>query len=745
MSEKLEGLYQEARTAFKAKNYARASDILLQILQIDENYKDTSRLLAQTVKLRRRRWYHHPLLWGAMGLTVLILSSLWFGPRLRDLYSNLLPTSPERSPNASGSIHTPTANSISKPRPSPTSTIATTPVPLVWQRISMGQEFQRDRIKVIDINSMDAEVLFAGGENAGIFKSIDGGESWKPNQNGLGRASIYSLVIDPLHPSTMYAGVSEAGVYKSTDGGDHWMIASEGIREGIGWKSIVILDRNQPNYLFYTEGSNIYASSDGADTWTEVKHDTTCPDEIAALALNPHNGAIVYVTNNHSWGNCPLSGVYQSVDRGQTWSLPEFEIIRPHNNLLLISPLTGNSHYVLTQEGFLYLSRDGGRTWDKEKGCGLLVLDPQDETSILCAAGGELQKYKVLPEKPEQTWWRVAPLPVSVDISDPFVISPHSSQSLFLGAFGIWASSDGGLTWNERSNGLGAGRIELRIDPLQTSTLYVDDANCVPFFSNDSGHTWNKSTGGGCGMSMSRDGKARYWLERAQDPTTLNISIDAGSTWTNYSFQQPIYSVVAHPTIPGRVYAICQKDVPSCIYVSSDFGQTWHKSTGINKLVIAGLFFSQDPDQRVYVVSGDWQIYASEDLGENWQESSTKAIHARSDETRMIIDPFDSNHLYLATLGRGILISSDGGQNWQESNAGLGSLFVNSLAFDPNSPDSLYAGTDDGAYISIDGGETWGQINDGLLGATVVYSIVVDKDSNVYAATPYGIFKLASK
>ncbi|MFA5875054.1 MAG: hypothetical protein WC832_13930, partial [Anaerolineales bacterium] len=210
-------------------------------------------------------------------------------------------------------------------------------------------------------------------------------------------------------------------------------------------------------------------------------------------------------------------------------------------------------------------------------------------------------------------------------------------------------------------------------------------------------------------------------------------------------FQQPIISVVAHPTIPGRVYAICETDVPSCIYVSSDYGQTWHNSIGINKLVGGGMFFSDSPGQRIYVVSGDWQIYASDDSGENWNESTTGAVHAKSNATRLVIDPSDANHILLATLGRGILVSTDGGQNWQESSNGLGSLFVNTLAIDPNNPDLIYAGTDGGAYVSFDGGETWGRINDGLLGATVVYSIVVDKDSNVYAATPYGIFKLEHK
>ena len=96
----------------------------------------------------------------------------------------------------------------------------------------------------------------------------------------------------------------------------------------------------------------------------------------------------------------------------------------------------------------------------------------------------------------------------------------------------------------------------------------------------------------------------------------------------------------------------------------------------------------------------------------------------------------------------------DGCGSWRSSNSGLNSLFVNTVAIDPNHPDTVYAGTDGGAYVSFNGGRTWGEIsddrpwgeiNDGLLGALVIYSIVVDKDSNVYAATPYGIFKLESK
>jgi hypothetical protein len=72
-------------------------------------------------------------------------------------------------------------------------------------------------------------------------------------------------------------------------------------------------------------------------------------------------------------------------------------------------------------------------------------------------------------------------------------------------------------------------------------------------------------------------------------------------------------------------------------------------------------------------------------------------------------------------------------------------MLANTIARDPNDRDVLYAGTDGGAYVSFDAGEHWAEINDGLLGATVVHSIVVDPQSEVYAATPYGIFRLEAK
>jgi photosystem II stability/assembly factor-like uncharacterized protein len=506
----LESLYREAQSALKGRDYVRASYLLRQILVIDENYKNTARLLAQLVRHRQGRWYDNPHIWIGLGALMFVVLAVLMIPRLGAFFANPNPTT----------TATALSSQTSAPKLTPTPTLITTPVPLAWNRIAIGQEFQRDRITVIVIDPKDADVVYAGTDNAGIYKSIDGGVSWKPVHNGLGRASIYSLVIDPLRPSNLYAGVIQGGVYRTTDGGEHWAVANEGFLRLDCGICIVVIDPSQPNQLLYTEGSMIYASSDSAETWTLVKDENTCPDEIAALTWHPRNSAIIYVTNNHSWGNCMLSGVYRSDDGGHTWIPPEFEMVRPHDNSLLISQQTGNNLYVQSQVGYLYLSRDSGTTWEEEEGCGTIVLDPQDESNIYCASNLELEKYEVIPEKPQE-WWRVAPLPARAYYFNPLVISPHSSQTMFFGERGIWSSSDGGLTWNERSNGLGAGRIELRVDPLQPSTLYADVGDCQPFFSNDVGRTWEKATEWGCGMSMSLDGEARYWLDRSQELTTL--------------------------------------------------------------------------------------------------------------------------------------------------------------------------------------------------------------------------------
>jgi hypothetical protein len=202
--------------------------------------------------------------------------------------------------------------------------------------------------------------------------------------------------------------------------------------------------------------------------------------------------------------------------------------------------------------------------------------------------------------------------------------------------------------------------------------------------------------------------------------------------------------VAANPYLAGYIYAML--GTPPYLYYSTDSGNSWQPNGDIKDFSWNIRLYFQEGGSRVYAITsgGSQYSYFSADAGKTWK---TCGYHNGSSyfDTRLVINPRDPQHILLASNLSGIYSSPDGCLSWIPSNIGLGSLIVNSVVIDPNNPDTVYAGTDGGAYISFDFGQTWDVINDGLLGATVVYSIVVDKDSNVYASTPYGIFKLENK
>jgi len=202
--------------------------------------------------------------------------------------------------------------------------------------------------------------------------------------------------------------------------------------------------------------------------------------------------------------------------------------------------------------------------------------------------------------------------------------------------------------------------------------------------------------------------------------------------------------VYANPLVPGALIASCSGTNPNTFYYSTDFGNTWQTSSGDSeRMSIVQLFFGGSNGQRVYAIAGP--DYHSDDGGKSWQPCGNLGEASSASDSRLIIDPQNSDRILRTSQGAGVMISTDGCLTWTQSNEGLGSLIVNTLARDPKNVNTIYAGTDGGAYVSFNGGQSWGQINDGLLGATVVYSIVVDPQSNVYAATPYGIFKMEKK
>ena len=147
----------------------------------------------------------------------------------------------------------------------------------------------------------------------GIFKTVDGGQRWRPKGAGLGDKSVLSLAIDPRDPPSSSRRPTPAASSSSTDAGETWSAANAGI--GARYVGAVAVDPHARSTVYAgTEAGRLFKSIDGGETWTEAKSPTShvC---VTAIAPDPVTPGILYVGTNSE-------GVYKTIDGGATWTHP---------------------------------------------------------------------------------------------------------------------------------------------------------------------------------------------------------------------------------------------------------------------------------------------------------------------------------------------------------------------------------------------------------------------------------------
>ena len=745
----LESLYQQAQEAMSARKEAEASELLKQILLVDEDYKDAAQLLAGLVARQRRRWYNDRRLWGTLGV-ILLIGVIYL---IKDALLGLIPSSiPSEVPSPS-TVTLPASPILT---PEPTNTSSPTPVSLSWRRISSGLMFSRNTISKIVFDSHDPNVLYVGTYNAGVYKSIDGGISWRPIHNGLERAAIVSLISDPTNPHTLYAGTNWGGIYKTLDGGDYWYSINEDFDDPSAGKSQIIVDPQDSSHFFSTTEFKLYESFDEGETWNGVQ-ESPCPFGIINLVIHPTELQTLIAT---SWQTeeCSNSGIYRSDDGGKTWEYSELEQnARSEPSHLLVNDNRSGSIVYTTADTAedgerLFVSTDGGRSWRRSElndSCTALAIHPEDELVAYCAtrSGNLLLKTS----DGGQSWQELTKLVTGTVRAITFKTPDYNT--LFLGGQGLFISNDNGLSWVEHSDGLGNSRIELAFDPFESSSIYTTDISDTGwgrrlFHGSEGGRTWDLVIGEGVFISFDADQRTMYLLGNWYGEGGILISPDRGETWTRIDGPaSSLRGLAAHPVKEGGLYVYAHNQ-PPFLYISSDGGITWQGANGIRDMRYLDLYFDHDQGEVVYAVSIGGKIDRSSDAGMNWTScEGTEILHYAISNSRFAVHPQDHDRLYLASWGGGVYVSEDGCQSWQTNNEGLGSLDVNTIVIDPLNPDTMYVGTDNGAYVSFDGGELWIEVIQGLPGALVIYSFAIDpsEPSNVYAATPNGIFKLEGR
>ena len=593
---------------------------------------------------------------------------------------------------------------------------------------------------------------------------------------GLEGATINELAVDPKHPDTVFAATSEAGVFKSTNGGRSWRHLDLG-RE-VSRVDRLAIAPGKPQTVYAATGQGVLTTTNGGRSWQA----TGAGILASALAVDPRDPEVAYAG---TWER----GFFKTEDGGRSWRGlgPRIPV-----NTLAFQPGTSGFIYAGAERG-VYRSRDGGATWHpaglRSEYVTTLALDPKHPLTMYAGVmvdhfsegtGTGTASGAIFKTTDGGASWRR-----TRDVREPITglgINPRDTDVVYAETWGtLLKTADGGRTGQslEAGDATAAASQTVALDPRNPETIYVGTGD-------------NPDHGGG--VSKSVDG-GRSWRLMNAGLTAARVSalaVAPGGRGTAYAtvlgrgvFKRvdgrwraanagltpdEVHVVAVDPRHPANVYA----GTDGGVFRSANGGASWSASSLTKPLGrwpadgrLSALAVDPKNSRIVYSIAvwdatatgggpGTYEglVFKSMDGGHSWPtlesvqtvdvpgtpgEFVTTDEFATTDRhtSPLAIDPRDPQVLYAG--GRGVNKSGDGGLTWRTS--GLGPLPVLGLAVDPSETKVLYAGTDAGLFKSTNAGATWQSLHGALDGARVG-ALAVDPQHHrtVYAGTETGVF-----
>ena len=249
------------------------------------------------------------------------------------------------------------------------------------------------RVWHLEPSLTDADTVFAGIQDAALFRSADGGTTWSempglrrhetgPNWSpGAGGLCLHTILIDPSNPQRMYIAISAAGAFKSEDGGTTWRPINRGLKsEGIPDPEAevghcvhrIAMHRSRPDVLYMQKHWDVMRSDNGGDSWQDVSGNL--PTDFGfPIDVHAHEPETIYVVPIKSDSeHYPPDGklrVYRSRSGGNEWEpltngLPQRDCyVNVLRDAMAVDSLDACGIYFGTTGGQVYASPDSGNTW----------------------------------------------------------------------------------------------------------------------------------------------------------------------------------------------------------------------------------------------------------------------------------------------------------------------------------------------------------------------------------------------
>ena len=611
-------------------------------------------------------------------------------------------------------------------------------------------------------------VFFAATAN-GIFRTDNGGLSWGPSSFGLTNASTVAITGAQ---GRLYAGTTIDGVFLSDDSGTTWQRVSNGLTT-LDVRSLAV-DPNDPDVLYAgTRNGGIFKTDNGGQDWTTVNNGLLLftPDEgtpvfegdYTAIAIDPNDPQVLYAVQSSAVA--PGNGVlFRSADGGAQWT----NIDTGFAGLSLkIDPNDSDTIYVGTNLG-LIVTRD--RFTSTEVPAGLLggsVTDIDIDTSNTDIVYVSTRLGRTFRSDDRGVTWQPISQGMALGESLTLAVDPHTPATIFTGfnGTGVFRSIDMGAHWELASDGMfGADIRIIELDPQNSANVLAGAFGGAMFLSQNAGDRWEEARNGLIAVQphsiafSPQDPQIVYAGSVnpfTQGNGTLFRSTNGGRDWETRATGSSIFSVVADPTNPQRLYVATATGV----FRSDDGGSNFTGLNDIDRFVSDALLnwsitdLEMDPNNRnvLYAVGNSfdffsgriYQFFKTDNAGDEWQASGV-TLTPLIDIT---IDPSDTRRIYIGS-SLGIFRNEDAAENdgFDKLTSGLpndGNVSVTSIAVDAQDNAAVYAATSAGVFKSTNRGSSWTIADTGL--ETTLARVVRDDPSNagtLYAGTfSNGVFK----
>ncbi len=357
-------------------------------------------------------------------------------------------------------------------------------------------------INSLAVDPTNSAIIYAATDSGGVFKSVDGGDSWNAANSGLTDPNVDVLAIAPSSPETIYAGTDGGGVFKSVNGGQDWVP----INDDLSWRHIHALAVHPDDpAILYAGGTYLYK---GGPSWERIE---CWPNpgsgplprcvNIRSLAIDPTNPDNIYVGTDGD-------GVILSKDGGETWQFPGpgTDFASSGTVSSLVFDPTNPSVLYATSFTRVVKSSDGGRTWTGTSCVGQgsngacydlltsVAIDPNNPSTLYA---GTIRAGVAKSTDGGQSWTLMN---AGISEAHPpghilsLAVSSADSNSVLAGTFGagVMKSVNSGASWSRSSSGLTASWVQgLAVDPSNPSHLFAGVYRGGVIQTNNSGQSWD--------------------------------------------------------------------------------------------------------------------------------------------------------------------------------------------------------------------------------------------------------------